>query len=60
VKALLTLISGWKTHIVGAALVLTGIGMILDGDVEAGVQSILAGLGLSAVRSAVKKAEVPK
>jgi len=49
-------ISGCKTYIAGAGLILTGIALCIDGQYDEGVQSILAGFGLIGVKAAVVKA----
>ena len=52
-------ISGYRTHLISAATVAFGIIGLLLGqlDSETAMQFILNGLGLSALRAGVKKAE---
>jgi len=44
-----------KTTLTGLAGVATGIGLLLNGDTTAGVQTIIGGLGLIFVRQAIAK-----
>ncbi len=45
-------LSGWKTYIVAASGVLGGIAMLMDGNLEEGIQTILIALGFGALRNA--------
>lgn len=49
------MLSGYKTYIVGIATIIYGIGLIVNGQVELGIQSILTGLGLIGLRLGVAK-----
>ena len=42
----------WKTTVPGIGLILTGVGSIAGGQIEAGVAQIMAGLGLVAAKDA--------
>jgi NAD/NADP transhydrogenase alpha subunit len=50
-------LSGYKTYVVGAAIVLTALGAFLSGDMTLAqaVQAALTGLGLGALRAGVAK-----
>ena len=48
-------LSGKKTYIIMFCLVAYGVGLILQGQTEQGVQAILSALGLGALRAGVTK-----
>jgi hypothetical protein len=49
-------LSGYKTYIAGAALIMLGIKQCtIDGQLDAGLQSILAGVAVMSGRSAIAK-----
>jgi hypothetical protein len=48
-------LQGWKTYLAGAGLIGLGVYQISQGQIEQGIQSILAGFGLLAARRAVKR-----
>jgi len=48
--------SGWKTIIAGAGFVVFGIGLIVYGETQTGVETILVGISIMAGRLAIEKA----
>lgn len=49
------LLDGYKTYIAGIGLIALGVYQITQGQIEVGVQSIIAGLGMMAIRNAITK-----
>lgn len=48
-------LSGKKTYIVAICTIIYGVGLILNGQTDQGVQVILGGLGLGGLRAGVAK-----
>ena len=51
---------GKKSYLTAAAGVITGVVLIVEGQVIPGVQTILGALGLATLRAGVKKAEIDR
>lgn len=49
------MLSGYKTYIVGGAMIVYGLALIVTGDVEQGVARLMEGLGLVTLRSGISK-----
>lgn len=40
------MLKNWKTTLAGAAAIITGVSLIVSGQIEAGVAAIVTGIGL--------------
>lgn len=53
----LDLFSGYKSYVLGAATILGGVALVMDGKVIEGITAITTGLGLLTARRAVSRVE---